>query len=166
MTLAYVDATRHPMKKLITKYKTMMEQGRIPEEVFDDLGFPPDRDVNGKEVLRHAGITQESYQRSKCLTHKYQVQLRRDRTEEIKAVQRQRLERKQQKLDAKTNELQRVEEKLLNMIADSDDVIDRHLEMCTVEMFNGLNKDELKVFIEARVPDGTLIKNLPKNKGN
>ena len=146
-------------------YNTMMEHGRIPEEVFDELGFPPDRDVNGEVVLRNAGISQESYQRSKILTHKHQVQLRRDRLEEIKAVQRRHLERKLQKQDAKTNELRRVEEKLLNMIADSDDVIDRHLEMCTVEMFNVLNKDELKVFIEARVPDGTLIKNLPKNKG-
>ena len=43
-------------------YRIMMEQGRIPEDVFDDLGFPHDKDVNGHEVLRAAGILQESYQ--------------------------------------------------------------------------------------------------------
>jgi hypothetical protein len=53
----------------------MMEQGRIPEDVFDDLGFPCDKDVYGHEVLRAAGILQESYQRSKCLTHEFQINL-------------------------------------------------------------------------------------------
>ena len=40
----------------------MMEQGNIPEDVFDDLGFPHDKDVNGNEVLRAAGILQEEKQ--------------------------------------------------------------------------------------------------------
>ncbi len=35
----------------------MMEQGRISEDVFDDLGFPRDKDANGREVLRAAGIS-------------------------------------------------------------------------------------------------------------
>jgi len=38
----------------------MMEQGRIPEDIFSDLGFPQDKDVSGCEVLRTAGISQES----------------------------------------------------------------------------------------------------------
>ena len=56
-------------------YRIMMEQGRIPEDVFDDLGFPHDKDVYGHEVLRATGISQESYQRSKCLTHEFQIDL-------------------------------------------------------------------------------------------
>jgi len=42
--------------------RIMMEQGNIPEDVFDDLGFPHDKDVNGNEVLRAAGILQEEKQ--------------------------------------------------------------------------------------------------------
>ncbi len=30
----------------------MTEQGRISEDVFNNLGFPLDKDVNGHEVLR------------------------------------------------------------------------------------------------------------------
>ena len=56
-------------------YRIMMEQGSIPEDVFDDLGFPRDKVVNGNEVLRAAGISQESYQRSKCLTHEFRIDL-------------------------------------------------------------------------------------------
>jgi hypothetical protein len=41
-------------------YTVMLDQGRIPEEVFDELGIPPDRDTNGKVVIRYAGISQES----------------------------------------------------------------------------------------------------------
>ncbi len=38
-------------------YNIMLEQGRIPEDVSNDLGFPWDKDVNGSEVLRTAGIS-------------------------------------------------------------------------------------------------------------
>ena len=38
-------------------YNTMMEQGRIPEIVFDNLGFTQDKFVIGNEVLRIAGIS-------------------------------------------------------------------------------------------------------------
>ena len=65
-----------------------MEQGRIPEDVFDDLGFPCDKDVNGNEVLRAAGISQESYQQSKCLTHKIQIDLHKERIKRIEYGQR------------------------------------------------------------------------------
>ena len=56
-------------------YNVMMEQGWIPEDVFSDLDFPQDKDVSGCEVLRTAGISQESYQQSKCLTHHFQINL-------------------------------------------------------------------------------------------
>ncbi len=37
--------------------KTMLESGRIPEELFDELQFPLDLDLNGNVVTRDAGIT-------------------------------------------------------------------------------------------------------------
>ena len=39
-------------------YNVVMEQGCIPEEVFDELSFPMDVDVNGNDVFRNAGISQ------------------------------------------------------------------------------------------------------------
>ena len=56
-------------------YSVMIDQGHIPEDVFDELGFPQDRDVNGKEVPRNAGISHENQQRSKWLTHQFQLKL-------------------------------------------------------------------------------------------
>ncbi len=70
----------------------MLEQGKSSDEVFDSLGFPKDTDVHGNEISRDAGISQESYQRSKNLTHKYQVNLRQARVDQIMAQQRHREE--------------------------------------------------------------------------
>jgi hypothetical protein len=53
----------------------MDEEGHIPKEHFDLCGFRIDRDVNGNDVIRPANTSQESYQRSKCLTHSHQVDL-------------------------------------------------------------------------------------------
>ncbi len=47
------------------------EQGQIPDQYFDDCGVRMDKDIYGKVVVRSATIAQESYQRSKCLSHEY-----------------------------------------------------------------------------------------------
>ena len=78
-------------------YRIMMEQGRIPKDVFDDLGFPHNKDVYGHEVLRAAGISQESYQRYKCLTHKFQIDLCKECIEQIENDQRHKADQMQQK---------------------------------------------------------------------
>jgi len=69
-------------------YSVMVDHGRIPEDVFDEHGFPQNRDVNGKEVLRNAGISQESQQRSKWLTHQFQIKLRKECILRIETAQR------------------------------------------------------------------------------
>ena len=53
----------------------MDEEGNIPKEHFDLLGVRIDKDIHGNDVIRAANISQESYQRSKCLTHSHQVDL-------------------------------------------------------------------------------------------
>ena len=78
-------------------YRITMEQGRIPEDVFDDLGFPHNKDVYGHEVLRAAGISQESYQQSKCLTHEFQIDLCKEHVEQIENDQRHKADQMQQK---------------------------------------------------------------------
>ena len=54
--------------KFMYLYNIMLEQSQIPEDVFNDLGCPWDKDVNEPEVLGTAGILQ-IYQQSKCYTH-------------------------------------------------------------------------------------------------
>jgi hypothetical protein len=65
--------------------RIMGEEGHIPEEHFDLGGIRMDKDINGKDVVRAATITQESYQRSKCLTHSRQVDTRLERQQIIKS---------------------------------------------------------------------------------
>jgi hypothetical protein len=61
----------------------VMEEGYIPEELFDDLGFPEDVDMNGVVVPRGAGISCEPQQRAKVLSHKAQRLLRVERQKEL-----------------------------------------------------------------------------------
>jgi 3-isopropylmalate dehydratase small subunit len=87
-----------------------MEQGRIPEDVFDDLGFPCDKDVYGYEVLRAAGILQESYQRSKCLTHEFQIDLRKECIKQGENDQRHKVDQMQQKQNKEVDSIGLIEE--------------------------------------------------------
>ena len=70
-------------------YNVVMDGECIPEKVFDELALPMDADVNVNKVFQNAGISQESYQRAKCLTHSTQVLLRKKRVKEIQAKQHQ-----------------------------------------------------------------------------
>ena len=63
----------------------MNEKEHIEEEHFDVCGIRMDKDINGQDVLRTASIAQESYQRSKCLTHLHQVNMRLERLHIIKS---------------------------------------------------------------------------------
>ena len=114
-----------------------MEQGMISEYVFNDLGFPHDKDVNGHEMLRAAGISQESYQWSKCLSHEFQIDLCKGGIKRIENGQRRKADQLHQKCIEKVHSIGFIKEKLLNMIAQNED-IERHLDQCTVEMFDKL----------------------------
>jgi hypothetical protein len=48
----------------------------ISEEVYDRISIARDRDSMGREVMRDAKFSQESYQCTKCLTHKHQIEFR------------------------------------------------------------------------------------------
>ncbi len=49
------------------------EFGHISEDVYNHLNVIRDRDSMGHEVMQDATISQESYHRTKCLTHKHQT---------------------------------------------------------------------------------------------
>ena len=57
-------------------YQTMKKNGHIPEEVYDRLGFPPDKNYSGDEIEKPDGIIQEMRHQEKILSHDLQRKLR------------------------------------------------------------------------------------------
>ena len=145
-------------------YSVMMDQGHILEDVFGELGFPQDRDVNGKEVLRNAGISQESQQRSKWLTHQFQIKLQKEHILRIETAQRRKFEQHIQKIEEDDNHVKEIEMKLLSMLNENMANQEAQLDFCTVEMFDQSNSSELAGFIWAHDPSILLKKDIPSNK--
>jgi len=143
----------------------MMEQDNIPEDIFHDLGFSCDKDVNGNEVLRAAGLLQESYQPSNYLTHEFQINLCKEYIKHIKYGQRCKADQRQQKRNEEVHSIELIEEKLLNMIAEDAEVMERSLDQCTVEMFDKLTSPKLSDFIWAHDANVIIKKDIPCNKG-
>jgi hypothetical protein len=70
----------------------MNDKEHIHEEHADVCGIRMDKDINGQNVFRTAGIAQESFQCSKCLTHSHQVNMRLDCLQIIKSKEIQKKE--------------------------------------------------------------------------
>ncbi len=73
------------------------EYGHISEDKYDQMGIVRDRNSMGCEVMRDATISQESYQRTKCLSHEHQIHLRKERLALNQSINRQRKELSTQK---------------------------------------------------------------------
>jgi hypothetical protein len=73
------------------------EYGHISKDVYDQMGIVRDHDSMGCEVLRDATISQESYQRTKCLSHEHQIHLLKERLALNQSIERQRKELATQK---------------------------------------------------------------------
>ena len=70
-----------------------------------------------------------------------------------------------QKRNEEVHSLGLIEEKLLNMIAENSEVIERSLDQCTIEMFDKLTWPELSDCIWAYDPNVLMKKDIPSNKG-
>ena len=73
------------MESFINFLDIVNEKGHIDEEQYDIRGIRMDKDINGQDFFRTAGIAQESFQRSKCLTHFHQVNMHFERLQTIKS---------------------------------------------------------------------------------
>jgi hypothetical protein len=71
----FVEEYKNIENNMNTIIHESCEFGHISKEVYDRLNIVRDRDSMGCEVMRDATITQESYQRTKCLTHEHQLYL-------------------------------------------------------------------------------------------
>lgn len=154
--------------------RAAIDHGHIDEELYDLYGVVRDRDMNGNEVFRNAGISQESYQRAKCLTHKYQVHLRKQQILQLQKKERQKEELANAKWQAKIDNNIDVVHLLCSKLerdgklfeAEKDSPKEEYLSRCTLDMIAELNGDQLGYFILARL-DGekykfTSLSSLPK----
>ncbi len=132
----------------------MEEQGHIADQYFDDCGVRIDKEIHSKVVVRSATIAQESYQQSKCLSHEYQKNLRRERLQSIqaKATKKMMAENAKHRLriDANKEVVSLICQKLQkeNVIGE-DEFGEVHMEKCRLEIFAGLTNAQLEAFIFA-----------------
>jgi hypothetical protein len=117
------------------------EKRHIKEEHYDVHGIRMDKDVNGKNVFRTAGIAQESFQHSKCLTHSHQVKMRLKRLQIINSKENQ----KKKTANLKHVELVDANKKVVEIICmklwkegiireDTEDHGEEHLQLCTMNL--------------------------------
>lgn len=135
-----------------------IEHGHVPDTKLEELGFPVDRDMDGTEVRRDATITQEARQRAKNLTHVHQVELRKERQEQIQAELTRKQADKQNKNSSQLAFNRKCEESLRALMSSEQ----TEISDSTLEHFFKCKKDELKGFIAARnggtVPPSSLNK--------
>ena len=92
--------------------------------------------MNGKEVLRNAGISQENQQRSKWLTHQFQIKLRKERILCIDTALRYKFAQYIQKIEEEDNHVKDIEMKLLCMLIENTANQEAQPDFCTVKMFD------------------------------
>ncbi|EJK76050.1 hypothetical protein THAOC_02207, partial [Thalassiosira oceanica] len=149
---------------------TFEAQGHIPEELFDMYGFVHDYGVDGQIVRRDAGITQEQLQRAKCLTHDFQINLRKQRLLDCQRSERLKKKRENAKHQAKIDANAVAVKRLVGMLKDDDaddkfaflsDSDESALEHSTLEHFFNLRAQELVSFITARNPQHNTKSSVP-----
>ena len=107
-----------------TFFEAACEDGLVPEQLYEDLVIRRDSNIHGDDVLRNCTISQESRQRSKCLTHHNQVHLREERLLNLRleaSTKKNIANLKHQELVAKVDE---AEKELLKKLADGGGEID------------------------------------------
>jgi hypothetical protein len=145
----------------------MDEEGHIPEEHFDRPGFRTDKDIYGNDVVRSANISQESYQRSKCLTHSHQVNLR---LEHLQIIKSKEIEKKTT-ANMKHEELVTANKLVVGLICEKlkqDGIIGEdaiickdHVKLCPMKIFSELTNPHLEAFILAHDATITSKSQLP-----
>ena len=147
----------HTVLETFPEFIEIMDKfGHIDEEQFDVRGIRMDKDINGQDVFRTAGIAQESFQRSKCLTHFHQVDMRLERLQIIKSKENEKKATANMKHDELVQANKKVVEvicsKLLRdgIIDESAEICEDHLKLCSMKIFSELTNPQLEVFILAR----------------
>ena len=114
------------------------EKGIVSETLFDEMGVVKDCDSTGNIVLREAEISQECHQRTKCLTHAEQVDLRTECLTLIQQKADNRVELANTQQQEKLNGVQAIVDRLIVMleseglIADMDENLPEEKKVLTI----------------------------------
>jgi hypothetical protein len=169
-----VEEYKNIESNMTTILHESLEYGHISEEVYNRIGIARDRDSMGREVLRNATISQESYQHTKCLTHEHQIYLQKER---LAQNQRIEIERKQLANQKHLNKISWDSEIVRRLCRDLEaygllseeehgTVNEEFLTRCALQMFANLNCHDLDAFIMARQdrdnPEFTAKNKIPK----
>ena len=137
--------------------------GRISEQWFDDNQYPRDKNGKGEDALRTDSNTQEHMQRSKVMTHSYQVESRLEKIQAKIAKQRSKLVSDNEAHEAMVASNKRVEEQLCNLAGVP--VSEENLVYVTLEHLSKVPSPDLFNFIKARDENIKLKKDVASNKG-
>ncbi len=153
-----------------TLMNAVINKGRVYEESLDKFGFETDKDGNGNEVVRDAGISQESLQCSKWLTHPQQVELRKQCICELKLKQMKKHKSENSKHIENVNANKNAIQKLVQILnqdgyqfaVGANKFAESHLSLCELRHFYRLYCNELNAIIIAHDSSIKLKKDLPK----
>lgn len=119
----------------------------------DELGFPYDLEPYGNIVKRDASIAQESWQRTKCLTHDHQVEARMKRKQSIHDDLISKVQQKRVKYQ-KTMEANQACERIVQEYSQGTELADTPLEAFGQR---GCTKNLLRGFILVRELDAIAL---------
>ena len=118
-------------------FKIQLENGFVSESEYDRLGFSQDMNVAGEEVLKTATVSQECRQRAKNLSHKIQVELRKERENLLEAEEKRKAANRINKCHKLLQDNKTCEAKLNGTAV-------------TLELLSKCNSKELQAFIHVR----------------
>ena len=139
--------------------------GRISEEWFDKNEYPRDQNKNGEDVLRNDSSRQEHLQRSKVMTHAYQVKARLEVIEAKIEKQRSKLVKENEEHEALIASDKSTVDQLCSLAGRP--ASEENLVYCTLEMFahKSIPSPNLFNFIKARDERVKLKKDVASRKG-
>jgi hypothetical protein len=155
-----VDKVSNDLPSLL---REVDEKGRISEKWFDHHDYPRDQNEKGEDVLRTDSNTQEHMQRSKVMTHEYQVESRLANIRAKIAKKRSKLVTENEEHEALVEMNRKVVEKLCTLAEHS--VSESNLAHCTLAHFGELKSPELAAFIRAHDDTIRLKKDVPNKRG-
>jgi hypothetical protein len=126
-----------------TSSRSWTKKGHIDEEQYNIHGIRMDKDINGQIVFRTAGIVQESFQCSKCLTRFHQVNIHLERLRIIKSKETEKKATANMKHDELVQANKIVEficSKLLHdgIIDEGAEFCEEHMQLCLMKIFSKL----------------------------
>ena len=145
-------------------YTKMVDDGHLDDSIFEEVGFPSDRNASGEMVRRNATISQESQQRAKWLTHQCQVDLRQSRLDQIDRERNRRKMEEKEDIQSRLRLNVTCEEKLMDYL--EKDGKSKCFTNISMEVLERCNVQELQSFILTRSPDMQKSKLPKKGKSN